>query len=81
MGIFKWIGGILGFMLFPPLGAIAGMFIGSLIDSAAEDEGDRDAGRGYGGGSSYSGTNQGQRNSFLFSMLVLASYIIRADGR
>ena len=24
---------------------------------------------------------QGQRNSFLFSMLVLASYIIRADGR
>ena len=81
MGIFKWIGGILGFMLFPPLGAIAGMFIGSLIDSAAEDEGDRDAGRGYGGGSSYSGTNQGQRNSFLFSILVLASYIIRADGK
>ncbi|MDE5571791.1 MAG: DnaJ domain-containing protein, partial [Prevotella sp.] len=24
---------------------------------------------------------QGQRNSFLFSMLVLASYIIKADGR
>ena len=23
----------------------------------------------------------GQRNSFLFSMLVMASYIIRADGR
>ncbi|MBO4851363.1 MAG: TerB family tellurite resistance protein [Prevotella sp.] len=85
MGIFKWIGGILGFMLFPPLGAIAGMFIGSLIDSLGEDEGDSNAGRGYGGsyggGSSYSGTNQGQRNSFLFSMLVLASYIIRADGK
>ena len=26
-------------------------------------------------------TNQGQRNSFLFSMLVLASYIIKADGK
>lgn len=26
-------------------------------------------------------TRQGNRNSFLFSMLVLASYIIRADGR
>jgi DnaJ like chaperone protein len=25
--------------------------------------------------------NEGNRNSFLFSMLVLASYIIRADGR
>ena len=26
-------------------------------------------------------TYQGQRNSFLFSMLVLASYIIKADGK
>ena len=25
--------------------------------------------------------DEGQRNSFLFSMLVMASYIIRADGR
>jgi len=42
---------------------------------------------GYGNGgydpsrSRYGGINMGQRNSFLFSLLVLASYIIRADGR
>ena len=26
-------------------------------------------------------TYEGQRNSFLFSLLVLAAYIIRADGK
>ena len=79
MGIFKWIGGILGFMTAPPLGAFAGYFIGSLIDSLIEGD-DNDGGYTYqpNSGSTY---DQGQRNSFLFSMLVLASYIIRADGK
>ena len=94
MGIFKWIGGILGFMIAPPLGAFAGYFIGSLIDSMGEDNGspngDYGSGSqgGYGGsygGGGYGGygsrVNEGQRNSFLFSMLVLASYIIKADGK
>lgn len=80
MGIFKWIGGILGFIVAPPLGALVGMFIGNIIDASLSDDSEPDYGDGYGGG--YSGTtNQGQRNSFLFSMLVLATYIIRADGR
>lgn len=42
---------------------------------------------GY-GGTDYNSTNyrsqrsyEGQRNSFMFSLLVLASYIIRADGK
>ena len=78
MGIFKWIGGILGFMLCPPLGALVGIFIGGIIDSISEGSVD---GSSYDNQGTYGGTDQGQRNSFLFSMLVLASYIIRADGK
>lgn len=87
MGIFKWIGGILGFMLNPPLGALVGYFIGNIIDSFNESSNsgysnDDYTNGGYSnGGYSYNDTNQGQRNSFLFSMLVLASYIIRSDGK
>ena len=87
MGIFKWIGGVLGFMLYPPLGAFAGYFIGSIIDglteSGSEDtydySGNGNSGYGYGGygQQGYSPFDEGQRNSFFFSMLVLASYIIK----
>ena len=35
----------------------------------------------YGNQYGYEGVNMGNRNSFLFSILVLASYIIRADGK
>ena len=77
MGFGKWIGGIVGFMAMGPLGALAGYAIGSLLEKAS------DAG-GTAGGGSYGDAYDpyaGQRNSFLFSMLVMASYIIRADGR
>ena len=75
MKIGKWIGGIMGFMALGPLGALAGYAIGSLFDKANDAQADFDNGQG---GASY--THAGQRNSFLFSMLVMASYIIRADG-
>lgn len=79
MGIGKWIGGVMGFMAMGPLGALAGFAIGSLFDSASNQQ----KSTGYeeeldSGTSSY---QEGQRNSFLFSMLVMASYIIKADGR
>lgn len=77
MRIFSWIGGVLGWILFPPLGAIVGVFLGSIIDSISEGSIDYNSDEGNTSGR----TNQGQRNSFLFSMLVLASYIIRADGK
>lgn len=77
MGAAKWIGGIIGFMAGGPLGALAGFALGSLFDNTEASA----AGSYYEeeptGGSAYAG----QRNSFLFSMLVMASYIIRADGR
>ena len=76
MKIGKWIGGIMGFMALGPLGALAGYAIGSLFDKANDAQADFDNGQG---GASY--THAGQRNSFLFSMLVMASYIRRADGK
>jgi len=84
MGIFKWIGGMLGFMIAPPLGAFLGYFLGSIIDSISdgdESTSNYDSGNygNYGGNANTH--SQGQRNSFLFSMLVLASYVIKADGK
>ena len=81
MGLGKWIGGIVGFMAAGPLGALAGYAIGSMFESKDEDN---YSGGGYSGGSSgrtYQDPTYGQRNSFLFSMLVMASYIIKADGK
>lgn len=88
MALGKWIGGFLGFMSAGPLGALAGIVLGGLFDSmldavnTPETQGTFDGQSGfesqtYGQRQAY----QGQRNSFLFSMLVLASYIIKADGK
>ena len=77
MGLGKWIGGIVGFMAMGPLGALAGYAIGSLLENASNVS-------NASGGGNYGETYtpyEGQRNSFLFAMLVMASYIIRADGR
>ncbi|MBQ7819803.1 MAG: TerB family tellurite resistance protein [Bacteroidales bacterium] len=76
MGFGKWIGGIVGFMAGGPLGALAGYALGSLLDNSVEkiDSGEYRE-------QSYNGTNYGQRNSFLFSLLVMSSYIIKADGK
>lgn len=74
MAFGKWIGGFIGWMAGGPLGALAGFALGSILD----------------GGISTSTTieqhpqnnnTHGQRNGFLFSMLVMASYIIKADGK
>ena len=73
MGFGKWIGGIVGFMAAGPLGALAGYALGKLFE---------DNGNNYDNGqSTYADPVYGQRNSFLFSLLVMASYIIKADGK
>lgn len=95
MGIGRWIGGFLGFINGGPLGALAGYAIGWLFEKGAEgfsdnadntfDNGTYRNSNAYGGNTygGYSAQQQyeGQRNSFLFSLLVLASYIMKADGR
>lgn len=66
MGAGKWIGGILGFMTMGPLGALAGFALGSLLDGNNGLFGNT-----YEKGQAEAGNyDEGQRNSFLFSMLV-----------
>jgi len=84
----KWIGGFIGWMAAGPLGALAGIVIGSLFDSmllgvsTPDNSGTFDSERFRQQGSPYSPPyDEGQRNSFLFALLVLASYIIKADGK
>ena len=95
MGIGRWIGGFLGFINGGPLGALAGYAIGWLFEKGAEgfsDNADNTFDNGtYRNSNAYSGNTyggysaqqqyEGERNSFLFSLLVLASYIMKADGR
>jgi DnaJ like chaperone protein len=91
----KWIGGFIGWMAGGPLGALAGYLVGSLFDTMLDGVNTPDNSGTWGSGSqrSYQDYNQayqqayrqrqqqGQRNSFLFSLLVLSSYIIKADGK
>ncbi|MDY6240767.1 MAG: DnaJ domain-containing protein [Prevotella sp.] len=82
----KWIGGFLGMMVAGPLGAIAGFVLGSLFDNAADSATTASDGNGqfngpYDGYQTQQQAYEGQRNTFRFSLLVLASYIIRADGK
>ena len=81
MGMSKWIGGVLGWMVGGPLGALAGFALGALMDGGRQDDGYQDEAGPTGGYDAGDRVNQGQRNSFLFSMLALASYVISADGR
>ena len=91
MALGKWIGSALGWILSGGnvLGAIAGYCIGSLLSDATSTA-ERENGFNGNGNTfrnDYSDTQFNQRpfeedrNSFLFSMLVLSSYIIKDDGR
>ncbi len=71
MGAAKWIGGIIGFMSMGPLGALAGYAIGQAFENITDNNKSPKT----------SNKQQEKRNSFMFSMLVLAAYIIKADGK
>lgn len=88
MAIGKWIGGALGWILAGGniLGAVAGFCIGSMLDEALDSNNtDNTTGNGFNGmnGNGFNNTRpyEEARNSFLFSMLVLSSYVIKADGK
>lgn len=72
MGLGKWIAGALGWAMFGPIGGILGYFFTSRLEKLAE------VSAGYGEEQSW---NQGQRNSFLMSLLVLSTAVIKADGK
>ncbi len=82
MGAFKWIGGLVGWVTMGPIGALIGFIVGSMVDSSKEvstvsDDGTWQSTSYRAGGY----TAQDQRNSFMVSLLVLSSAIIRADGK
>lgn len=91
MGSIKWIGGLLGWVTGGPIGALLGFFLGSAAErgletfkqltggTSADAEGPYQRTyeqRTYRTGG-YSATEQ--RNSFMLSLLVLSSAVIRAD--
>lgn len=72
MGIGRWIVGAIGWAMFGPIGGILGFYITSKLEKLNEGaaaEGEEHA------------WNQGQRNSFLMSLLVLSAAVIKADGK
>ena len=79
MGSGKWIAGALGWAMFGPIGGILGYYFVSRIERLVESAGVY--GEGQFGASAEQSWNQGQRNSFLMSLLVLSAAVIKADGK
>jgi DnaJ like chaperone protein len=72
MGFGKWIAGALGWAMFGPIGGILGYYFAARVERLAESA------VVYSEDQSW---NQGQRNSFLMSLLVLSAAVIKADGK
>ena len=68
----KWIGSGLGWTLGGPIGALAGFVLGTLFDLS--DKSDPNA-RTFGNGTHTT------PNDYLFSLLVLVSAVLNADGK
>lgn len=72
-GYGKWIGGVLGWVVAGPLGALLGVGIGALAESfsyrtdISASDGEK--------------VRRGERNSFLLSLLVLSAAVMKADGK
>lgn len=95
MGSIKWISGLLGWVSGGPIGAIIGFLFGSVVDMGVDavkmlTGGAQDGRQGGWQGQTYERTYRTgtggytateQRNSFMVSLLVLSSAVIRADGR
>ena len=70
MGFSKWIGATIGWSFGGPIGAIIGMAVGSLLESSSK------------GRTVYTQTQQATRSGdFEVSLLILASIVIKADGK
>ncbi|MBU2926881.1 TerB family tellurite resistance protein [Winogradskyella psychrotolerans] len=91
MSFAKWIGGALGWSFGGPIGAIIGLALGSFVDNLTDSGtpliGDRQAGRQrdtYRKVPNYSERTsraQTQSGDFEVSLLILASIVIKADGK
>ena len=93
--IFKWIFGAIGWAAGGFLGGIIGFALGSALDgSTTKRIGSGSSGDGWSTGGSTGGwsgggytggrrtySNTEQRNSFLLSLLVLSTAVMKADGK
>ena len=70
----KWISGAIGWAVGGPIGAIFGFALGSLFENGSSVES-----RTYSTRSGFSHTEE--RNSFLISLLVFSSAVMKADGK
>ena len=68
MGLGKWIAGALGWAFLGPIGGILAFYFASMAEEASYVQGEQ-------------ARLQGQRNSFLMSLLVLSAAVIKADGK
>jgi DnaJ like chaperone protein len=68
----KWIGGTLGWTLGGPIGALAGFVLGTLFDISEKTDGNAKA---------YPAGMRTTPNDYLFSLLVLVSAVLKADGK
>ncbi|GER58775.1 TerB family tellurite resistance protein [Patiriisocius marinus] len=82
--MFSIVGAIIGYLVYRFPGAIAGFFLGSMIDQMNGSKGQRTKG---GGGMGEIFRQQTQRGStvspadFELNLLSLASFVIKADGK
>ena len=67
----KWIGAGIGFVAGGPLGALLGLFIGSMFDNIQVIPVNQASG----------GIHQTGRGDFMFSLTVLATAMMKADGK
>ncbi|MBR5716003.1 MAG: TerB family tellurite resistance protein [Bacteroidales bacterium] len=92
MAFAKWIGAFLGLLSGGPFGAIAGYALGYVFDDLISnrtdlttkefEQGRTSSNRTYRTTYTQRGTQQeGERNSYLFSLLLLSSHIIMADQK
>ena len=89
----KWIGGFLGLLGGGPFGAIAGYVLGAWLENSFKsssytsvvDNDDRsssmDSDPTSGSYTSSYTKAEGERNGFLFSLMLLSSQVIQADGK
>ena len=87
MAFGSWIGGFIGYIFGGTLGSLAGFILGGLFDAVTGSNGGQSRIGSFstdeGSSSDYGERrpNVNERGSFLFSLLVLTAYIIKADGR
>lgn len=92
MAFAKWIGAFLGLLSGGPFGAIAGYALGYIFDDLISNRTDLTT-RDFDPGQTSSGSTrrttqtprgtqqEGERNSYLFSLLLLSSHVIMADQK